>query len=346
MTFDVSQITAIWAGGGWVMLPLFGLATLLYAQAFQLLLYVRKTDLGSGRELLWWDWVRKPEAAEGRVGDVIEYTQVDVSSAKEVRGRFDEVRSALVGLVERRTKFLGTLVAAAPLLGLLGTVLGMLQTFYGISTSGGAETAGVVAEGISEALVTTQDGPDDRAARPVPADDDPAQATGDGSAPDAPREHDAHAPAFRLNAARPDRPTRGEATPLAKRSILSEEDATTIELSPMIDCIFILLIFFIVTTVFVEETGVQVAKPDAAAAASLEENENVVLEITAEGKVLLEEREVAVADITSQLQKHGIDGDTPVVIRSHEKATHRLFVSVWDAAKLAGARMLSFNTVN
>jgi biopolymer transport protein ExbB len=41
---------------------------------------------------------------------------------------------------------------------LLGTVLGMLQTFFGISTSGGAETAGVVAAGISEALVTTQTG--------------------------------------------------------------------------------------------------------------------------------------------------------------------------------------------
>jgi len=51
-----------------------------------------------------------------------------------------------------------TLVAAAPLMGLLGTVLGMLQTFFGISTSGGAETAGVVAAGISEALVTTQTG--------------------------------------------------------------------------------------------------------------------------------------------------------------------------------------------
>jgi biopolymer transport protein ExbB len=60
--------------------------------------------------------------------------------------------------MDRRTTFLAMLVAAAPLLGLLGTVLGMLQTFFGISTSGGAETAGVVAAGISEALVTTQTG--------------------------------------------------------------------------------------------------------------------------------------------------------------------------------------------
>ena len=63
--------------------------------------------------------------------------------------------------------------------------------------------------------------------------------------------------------------------------MLSPDDEIEINLSPMIDCIFILLIFFIVTTVFVEEQGLQVAKPDAAAAATPnEETENVVLEIT------------------------------------------------------------------
>jgi len=154
----LDDIWTVWVGGGWVMLPLFGLAALLYAQAFSLIFFVRRTDLSMRDEMLWSDWVRKPESAQGRVADVIEYTQLEAKSAHEVRGRFDEVRASLVGVVDRRTRFLGTLVAAAPLLGLLGTVLGMLQTFYGISTSGGAETAGVVAAGLSEALVTTQTG--------------------------------------------------------------------------------------------------------------------------------------------------------------------------------------------
>ena len=43
----------------------------------------------------------------------------------------------------------------------------------------------------------------------------------------------------------------------------------TVDMSPLIDCVFILLIFFIVTTTFVEETGVEVNKPDAATASSL-----------------------------------------------------------------------------
>jgi biopolymer transport protein ExbB len=154
----MTDIWHIWLSGGWVMLPLFGLAVLLYTQAFQLVLYVRRTDLGRRQEMQWWDWVRDPARAEGRVGEIIRYSQSDVSSAKQVRTRFDEIRLAFVSLIDRRTKFLGTLVAAAPLMGLLGTVLGMLQTFFGIATSGGTETAGVVAAGISEALVTTQTG--------------------------------------------------------------------------------------------------------------------------------------------------------------------------------------------
>ena len=154
----MERIWQIWTSGGWLMIPLFALAVLLYASAFQLVLYVRRINLDGSKATFWWDWVRKPELAEGRVAEIIEYTQADVSSAKQVRNRFDEIRIALVDLIDRRTKFVGTLVAAAPLLGLLGTVMGMLQTFFGISTSGGSETAGVVAAGISEALVTTQTG--------------------------------------------------------------------------------------------------------------------------------------------------------------------------------------------
>lgn len=154
----MEKIWHIWASGGAVMVPLFALAVLLYAQAFQLLLYVRRAQLDETSAVHWWDWVRNPEKAEGSVAEVIQYTQMDVSSAKQVRSRFDEIRSALLALIERRARFVATLVAAAPLLGLLGTVMGMLQTFFGLATSVGTESAGVIASGISEALVTTQTG--------------------------------------------------------------------------------------------------------------------------------------------------------------------------------------------
>jgi biopolymer transport protein ExbD len=114
----------------------------------------------------------------------------------------------------------------------------------------------------------------------------------------------------------------------------------------MIDCIFILLIFFIVTTVFVEEKGVQVNKPDAAASTSLEENESVAIEITAQGKILFGSKEVSLADVPNRVKAAIAGPETPVVIRAHEKAHNGIFVAVWDAARRGGAETLSFNTVN
>lgn len=154
----LEKIFDVWASGGTVMYPLFFLACLLYTQAFQLIFYVRRTRLNKRNEFQWAQWVQSPEKAEGRVAEIIRYTQTDISSAKQVRNRFDEVRMATLNLVDRRVRFVNTLVATAPLLGLLGTVIGMLQTFLGLATSGGGETAGVVASGISEALLTTLTG--------------------------------------------------------------------------------------------------------------------------------------------------------------------------------------------
>ncbi len=134
---------------------------------------------------------------------------------------------------------------------------------------------------------------------------------------------------------------------MPRRTVFSEEEETEINLSPMIDCIFILLIFFIVTTVFVEEKGISVAKPDAAAVSVLDEDtQSVVLEITEQGRVLLDSKEVALADVARGVQTRVTDPETPVVIRVNEKVPHGLFVGVWDAAKRGGAVALSFSTVN
>jgi len=134
---------------------------------------------------------------------------------------------------------------------------------------------------------------------------------------------------------------------MARRSILDEEDRTEINLSPMIDCIFILLIFFIVTTVFVQEDGFQANKPDAAASAALEDNETVTLEIAADNKILFDKTEIGLGEVVDRVRSETAgDDEVPVVIRTHENADHGVFVAVWDAARRGGAKALSFSTVN
>ena len=133
---------------------------------------------------------------------------------------------------------------------------------------------------------------------------------------------------------------------MQRRSLTGEDEATEINLSPMIDCIFILLIFFIVTTVFIDETGLQVEKPDAAATSSFEDTTSLSFEITSENKILCGGLEIGLADVTERVRMEGSSPDVPVTIRAHEKAKHGTFVSLWDAAKLGGAETLSFSTVN
>ena len=158
MVVSLQKIFEIWLSGGWVMLPLFMLSFLLYTQAFRLVLSIKDTKLPSNEEFAWREWVLTPEKAKGKIKEIICYTQKNTRSIEYVRKRFDEIRITQLAAIEQQLKFVKCLVAAAPLLGLLGTVLGMLQTFFGIATSGGIETATVVASGISEALVTTETG--------------------------------------------------------------------------------------------------------------------------------------------------------------------------------------------
>ena len=144
--------------GGWVMIPLVLLAALIYISGIKLLLTLQTQAVQMGKESEWGQWIYNPKSATGRAGDIIRYTQENVKQAKHVRRRFEEIRQSMIHNIERRLVFLNTLVAAAPLMGLLGTVIGMLGTFAAISSGGGSETAAKVAEGISEALITTQTG--------------------------------------------------------------------------------------------------------------------------------------------------------------------------------------------
>lgn len=140
------------------MLPLAILAVLIYTTGIQLLLFLRKGNMQLGDETEWVDWIDQPASARGRAATIIRYTQQNVATAKHVRHRFEEVRHNILHHIERRLLLLHTLVAAAPLMGLLGTVIGMLGTFAALSGGAGAETASSVAAGIAEALITTQTG--------------------------------------------------------------------------------------------------------------------------------------------------------------------------------------------
>jgi len=154
---EVLKLTHLWLAGGWLMIPLLAIALFIYGAALQLLVYFSKREFKKTAQADWEGWVLEPTAGKGEVGEIIRYTQDGAATKEEVQDRFSEVVAAKIPEIDRRLVFMNVMVAAAPLLGLLGTVLGMIATFDGISM-GGAKTADLIASGISEALITTEMG--------------------------------------------------------------------------------------------------------------------------------------------------------------------------------------------
>lgn len=154
---DLQKILQSWLDGGWTMIPLALVAVALYGGALQLLSYLKDRGHQGISDAQLKRWITHPSEASGEVGEVIRYTQDEVKNLDEITNRFVQITAAKIPEVDRRMVFLNVLVAAAPLLGLLGTVLGMLTTFQGIA-AGGGKMVDTIAEGISEALITTEMG--------------------------------------------------------------------------------------------------------------------------------------------------------------------------------------------
>jgi|KBSSwiStaDraftv2_1062776.scaffolds.fasta_scaffold25340_3 biopolymer transport protein ExbD len=116
-----------------------------------------------------------------------------------------------------------------------------------------------------------------------------------------------------------------------------------IDLAPMLDTVFNLLIFFIITSAFIHESGVQVEKPQAVTAARLK-NDFIVLAITPTGEVWYDRNNIGVAGVRSTVQALLLAEDRPVVIEADRHATTDVLVRVMDEAKLAGAKSLNIAT--
>jgi len=118
---------------------------------------------------------------------------------------------------------------------------------------------------------------------------------------------------------------------------------TGIDMSAMIDMVFILLIFFIVTTTFVEETGVEVDKPQAASAVQLEKT-SILIAITNKGEVVYGGREIGLGGVQPLVRRMLAKEEVPVVIQADQTVPSGLLVRVIDAAKLGGAVKVSLAT--
>jgi biopolymer transport protein ExbD len=117
-----------------------------------------------------------------------------------------------------------------------------------------------------------------------------------------------------------------------------------IDLSPLLDVVFILLIFFIVTTVFVKETGVEVKKPQAMSAADLE-RKSILIAITEDGRIVYAGQDIGIAGVKPTVSQLLAQRSMPVILQVDENVTTKTLVAVMDEVKMAGATSVNLATL-
>ena len=126
-----------------------------------------------------------------------------------------------------------------------------------------------------------------------------------------------------------------------RSSGLSEE--ADVDLTPMLDVVFIMLIFFIVTASFIKEVGLDLNRPEGGDAPQVvTENENILIQITNDGLIFIDRRSVDVRAIRANIER--LRAERPngqVIVAPGEASQNGLLVEVMDQARLAGAEEIS-----
>jgi biopolymer transport protein ExbD len=125
-----------------------------------------------------------------------------------------------------------------------------------------------------------------------------------------------------------------------------EVDDSQIDLTPMLDVVFIMLIFFIVTASFVNEIGLDVNRPPTSDQPPPDsENTNIVFRVSESNDIMLEGRRIDIRSVRANVERlHAEKPEAKVVINAHPKAKTETYVLISDQAREAGVYDISLST--
>jgi biopolymer transport protein ExbD len=119
-------------------------------------------------------------------------------------------------------------------------------------------------------------------------------------------------------------------------NLMQEDEAEEINMTPMLDVVFIMLIFFIVTASFVKEAGIDVNRPEAATAVK-KDRANILIAISDKGEIWINKRRIDVRAVQANIERlHAENPQGTVVIQADKKATTETLIKVMDASRAAG----------
>jgi biopolymer transport protein ExbD len=122
------------------------------------------------------------------------------------------------------------------------------------------------------------------------------------------------------------------------------EEEAQIDLTPMLDVVFIMLIFFIVTASFIKEAGVEVNRPEASTSQP-KDNVNILVAISANNEIWMDQRRIDVRAVRANIERlHAENPKGAVVIQADNKSQTETVAAVLDAAREAGVYDVSLAT--
>ncbi len=115
----------------------------------------------------------------------------------------------------------------------------------------------------------------------------------------------------------------------------------TLDISSLIDMVFILLIFFLVNTSFVKETGINVSRPTATTA-TIEKKSSILIAIDTEDRIFMEQREIDARAVRANVERALAENpEAAVIVIADKKSSTGAAITVMDGARMAGASSVS-----
>ncbi len=125
-------------------------------------------------------------------------------------------------------------------------------------------------------------------------------------------------------------------------SMGQDDDSDEINLTPMLDVVFIMLIFFIVTASFIKEAGIDVNRPDAPVTETKPEDANILVVINAQDEIWIDRRLIDPRAVRANIERmHAENPQGSVVIQANKKSTNKVLVWVMDSTRSAGVYNIS-----
>jgi biopolymer transport protein ExbD len=121
-----------------------------------------------------------------------------------------------------------------------------------------------------------------------------------------------------------------------------DDEGDEINLTPMLDVVFIMLIFFIVTASFIKEAGIDVNRPDAPVTETKPEDANILVVISATDEIWIDRRVIDPRAVRANIERlHAENPKGSVVIQANKKSTNKMLVWVMDSSRSAGVYNIS-----